>query len=97
MAAMHAKTVSILDILAGKGECELDELIVLCRRFGWCDIFREIDRLRREGHIRLVAKGCGVYVLSLEADAVPLAPCTEERIRNAQARSNAQPSVALGS
>jgi hypothetical protein len=73
MEVIHAGTVSILDILAEKGECELDELILLCPRFGWHDIFREVDRLRREGHIRLVAKGCGIYVVSLQTDGVPLA------------------------
>jgi hypothetical protein len=73
MDVVHAGIVSILDILAEKGECELDELILWCRGFGWHDLFREIDRLRREGHIRLVAKGCGIYVVSLQAGGVPLA------------------------
>lgn len=73
MEVIHARTASILDILTEKGECELDELILWCRQFGWHDVFREIDRLRREGHIRLVAKGCGIYVVSLQTHGVPLA------------------------
>jgi hypothetical protein len=73
MEIIHDRTVSIPDILAEKGECDLDELILLCRQFGWHDIFREVDRLRREGHIRLIAKGCGIYVVSLQTEGVPLA------------------------
>jgi hypothetical protein len=73
MEGIHAGTVSVLDVLAEKGECELDELILLGRRFGWHDLFREVDRLRREGRIRLVGKGCGIYVVSLQTDGVPLA------------------------
>ena len=73
MDALHAGPVSIPDILAEKGECELDELILLCRQVGWHDIFREVDRLRREGHIRLIAKGCGIYVVRLQTEGVPWA------------------------
>ena len=73
MEVVHPRTVSILDILAKYGECELDELILLCRGLGWHDTFREVDRLRRDGHIRLVAKGCGIYVVNLQTDGVPLA------------------------
>lgn len=63
----HVRTESIFDVLAQKGECELDELVTSCPRFGWHQIFLEVDRLSRERQIRLVAKGCGVYVVSLEA------------------------------
>ena len=63
----HARTESIFDVLAQKGECELDELVTSCPQFGWHQIFLEVDRLSRERQIRLVAKGCGVYVVSLEA------------------------------
>ena len=73
MEVIHARTVKILDILEEKGQCELDELILLCPHFGWHDIFREVDRLRREGHIRLIAKGWGIYVVSLQIDGSPLA------------------------
>lgn len=61
----HARTESIFDVLAQKGECELDELVTSCPQFGWHQIFLEVDRLSRERQIRLVAKGCGVYVVSL--------------------------------
>ena len=63
----------ICEILAERGECELDELILLCRRYGWHDIFRDVDRLRREGRIRLLAKRCGVYIVSLKTDGALLA------------------------
>lgn len=65
MTQDHAKRESIFDILAQKGECELDELVLLCPRFGWHQILLEVDRLSREGQVRLVAKGCGIYVVSL--------------------------------
>lgn len=61
----HVRTESILDVLAQKGQCELDELVLLCPRFGWHQIFLEVDRLSREGLVRLVAKGCGIYVVGL--------------------------------
>lgn len=72
MESIPNTTAGMLNILAERGQCELDELIVLCRRSGWHDIFGEVDRLRREGHIRLVAKGCGIYVVSLQTDGLPL-------------------------
>jgi hypothetical protein len=65
MPLAPAKTVCILDVLARKGECELDELVLLCQGLGWHQIFLEVDRLSREGHVRLIAKGCGIYVVSL--------------------------------
>lgn len=61
----HARTETICDVLAQKGECELDELILSCPQFGWHQIFLEVDRLSREGQVRLVAKGCSIYVVSL--------------------------------
>ena len=73
MEVIHARTEKILDILEEKGQYELDELILLCPHFGWHGIFREVDRLRREGHIRLIAKGCGIYVVSLQPDGSRLA------------------------
>jgi hypothetical protein len=65
MSLAHDKTVSILDVLAQKGECELDELVLFCDGLGWHQVFLEIDRLSREGQVRLIAKGCGIYVVSL--------------------------------
>jgi hypothetical protein len=65
MPLARAKTVSILDVLARRGECELDELMLLCQGLGWHQVFLEVDRLSREGHVRLIAKGCGIYVVSL--------------------------------
>ena len=66
MACEHAET--ILEILAEKGECELDALALACPRLGWHQIFHEVDRLSREGRVRLRAKGRGIYVISLAGD-----------------------------
>ena len=65
-------------------------LISLCPRFRWHDIFREVDRLGRESHIRLVAKGCGIYVVSLQTDGCLWLARTDEQNRNGQAFSIAQ-------
>lgn len=65
MELVHTKIESIFDILAQKGEYELDELVTSCPRFGSHQIFLEVNRPSRERQIRLVAKGCGVYVGSL--------------------------------
>ncbi len=73
----HAKTESIFDVLAQKGACELDELVLLCPQFGWHQIFLEVDRLSREGRVRLVAKGCGIYVVSPAGNVGGRTFCTE--------------------
>ena len=66
MECDHA--ASIIDILTERGECELDELVLACPRLGWHHIFHQVDRLSREGQVRLRAKDCGIYVISLTSE-----------------------------
>lgn len=66
MASEHA--LIVLEILEERREYELDALALACPRLGWHQIFHEVDRLNREGRVRLKAKGCGIYVISLVSE-----------------------------
>ena len=67
----------IMEAIAHHPSCGLDELVMLCPDCTWNQIFLEVDRLSRCGHLRLVLIGPGRYAV-----AVP----TDERSYEPQAR-----------
>ena len=50
------------------GSC-LDDLVTLCPEFTWNQLFLEVDRLSRAGHLRLALIGPGRCVVELPIDA----------------------------
>lgn len=50
------------------GSC-LDDLVTLCPEFTWNQVFLEVDRLSRAGHLRLALIGPGRYAVELPTDA----------------------------
>lgn len=44
--------------------CGLDELVMFCPDYTWNQIFLEVDRLSRSGHLQLVQIGRGRYAVS---------------------------------
>ena len=50
------------------GSC-LDDLVTLCPEFTWNQVFLEVDRLSRAGHLRLALIGPGRYAVELSTDA----------------------------
>ena len=55
----------ILDAVGRKYECDLDELVQVCPRFTWNQLFLEMDRLSRTDELRVLLKKSGVYRVSL--------------------------------
>jgi hypothetical protein len=46
--------------------CPLDELVLSLPCFTWAEVFMEVDRLRRTGHVQVTALGVGNYAVSLQ-------------------------------
>ncbi len=49
------------------GSC-LDDLATLCPEFTWNQVFLEVDRLSRAGHLRLALIGPGRYAVVIPTD-----------------------------
>ncbi|WHZ21757.1 MAG: hypothetical protein OJF47_000869 [Nitrospira sp.] len=48
--------------------CSMDELVTVCPTLTWNQIFLEVDRLSRAGHLRLMLSGPGRYTLVLPTE-----------------------------
>jgi hypothetical protein len=61
----------VLESLARNPACEFNALVADCSEFTWNQLFYEVDRLSRNGQLRLTSVGGGNYFLRL--------PPTEEK------------------
>lgn len=64
MAQMESAANHIMDIVAHLNSCTLEKVIFECPELTWDQVFIEINRLRREGRIRLTLKQPGYYVVT---------------------------------
>ena len=55
----------ILGIVGVKKSCNLDELVAGCAPYGWDQVFLEVERLSRIGHLRLKYKKDGDYAVTI--------------------------------
>ena len=58
-------TAVILDELAGLEDCDLDTLVRACPTLTWNQVFSEVDRLTRTGHLHMSYLGHGRYTVKL--------------------------------
>lgn len=58
----------IVETVARFPGCCLDDLVRLCPELTWNQIFCEVDRLSRAGHVRLMLIGPGRYLLALPTE-----------------------------
>ncbi len=65
MSQSAAVSARILDLVSRAPGCQLDELVLVCSDLTWNQVFLEIDRLSRVGHVRLRSAGRGVYTVWL--------------------------------
>ncbi len=65
MAQSITVTDQILDVIRQHPGCLLDEVVLACPNLQWNQVFREVDRLSRNGQIRLLQTGLGIYTLRL--------------------------------
>ncbi len=66
-------TATILEVFEGLQKCDLDMLVRACPSLTWNQIFSEVDRLSRTGHLQLSYLGHGQYTIELpRGSEVPL-------------------------
>lgn len=51
--------------------CGLDDVVILCPELTWNQIFLEVDRLSRDGVLKLALIGPGRYVVKVPPNAGP--------------------------
>ena len=84
----------IVETIAHHPGCGLDDLVTLCPEFTWNQVFLEVDRLSRAGHLRLALIGPGRYAVEVPPNAglrmrrsregpVPM-PALERQLQDAQ-------------
>ncbi len=58
----HRKVQSrVLDAILRDPGCDFDQLVVECSDLTWNQVFLEVDRLSRSGHVALRRQGPGRY------------------------------------
>jgi len=64
---LQLKTVvdRILEAVRLAPACQLDDLVLSLPGLTWNQVFLEVDRLSRSGHVRVHANGEGTYTLTL--------------------------------
>jgi hypothetical protein len=67
MPGLSTLTNRIMKAVKQTPECTLEELMGRCPDLAWGQLFLEIDRLSREGILRLTPKGRGTFNLSIQA------------------------------
>jgi hypothetical protein len=61
-------TDQILEAVAKVPDCRIEALASMLPDVTWSQLFREVDRLSRMGHLRLILNGRGIFTVR----------CTEE-------------------
>lgn len=64
MAQTESAADHIMDIVTHSNHCTIEQVIFECPELTWDQVFIEVNRLRREGRIRLTLKQPGYYIVS---------------------------------
>lgn len=67
MAQIESAADHIMNIVARSNSCTLEKVIFECSELTWDQVFIEVNRLRREGLVRLTLQQPGYYVVTLAA------------------------------
>jgi hypothetical protein len=66
---MHNQQISVtervMEIITHNPGCQLDELVLACPDLTWNQVLSAVDRLSRNGRIRLGRQGISLYTLSV--------------------------------
>ena len=65
LSAQNNASAAILDVFSSVQKCDLDMLVRACPTLTWNQVFSEVDRLSRNGQIRLSYLGHGQYSIEL--------------------------------
>ena len=78
MARSATSADLIMEAIAYHPGYGLDELVTVCPTLTWDQIFLEVDRLSRDGHLRLLLIGPGHYVVEVPANTESCAQSSRE-------------------
>ncbi len=59
----------LFDFIGRSPGCTIDDILLECRDLSWNQVFFALDRLTREGRVRLFPVGRGLYQVHLSHDA----------------------------
>jgi hypothetical protein len=65
MSQLGTVAERILDAVHCAPGCQLDDLVLRLPQLTWNQVFLEVDRLSRTGHVRMTAMGKGTYTIWL--------------------------------
>lgn len=68
MAQTGTPADQLLEAIVRHPGCGLDDLIAFCPELSWNQIFGEVDRLSRNGHLRVILLGRGRYRLTVASE-----------------------------
>lgn len=67
MFNQHVADHRILEVIIRSPDSVLDDIVVECSDLTWNEVFLAIDRLSREGVLKLAPKGEGHYAIQLSS------------------------------
>jgi hypothetical protein len=73
MQIQESTDLRVLEVIARSPGTGLDEIVRECPDLTWNQVFIAIDRLSREGALKLTPKGHGLYTVHLSNDALQAA------------------------
>ena len=56
----------VLEVVQGRPDCRLEDVLGQCPEMTWNQVFLEVARLSLAGRVRLKSKGVGIYLIKLE-------------------------------
>ena len=69
MVDAHPTDRQVLEVIIRSPDRELEEIVFDCPALTWNQVFIAIDRLNREGVIKMVPKARGIYTVRLAGDS----------------------------
>jgi len=70
MQAQQSTDLRVLEVIVRSPGTALDDIVLECPDLTWNQVFIAIDRLSREGALKLTPKGGGLYTVHLSNEAL---------------------------
>jgi hypothetical protein len=73
MQVQQSPELRVLEVIVRSPGTAMDDIVLECPDLTWNQVFIAVDRLSREGALRLTLKGRGQYMVHLSNDILPTA------------------------
>lgn len=73
MQVQQSAASRVLEVIVRSPGTALDDIVLECPDLTWNQVFIAIDRLSRDGALKLRPKGRGLYTVHLSTDALDAA------------------------